>query len=200
MVENPTPPIADGTDLEKLRRDFLKAARFGHHEILGQLQQSKDKEYPFTISRGGKSAPIRFRRWKYGEAIVFTQLPFYDKILASETLTPDEMDRFALARVELVREACLDKNRWDELVELDPRVVDQAFITLTFMSGLNDSFAAKLVDFMDSDLGYNYGLIWFTILKRTPSEIADLPFADVMAVNVWAQKWGERMNKARPNG
>ncbi len=186
MAEQSTEPVK--VDFDELRKKYLDAKSEGHR-ILGRLQQPKDKVFPFSVQRGTQSLPLRFRRWNYGETLLITQLPFFPKILGDQKLTDEEEDIFTTVKMELVESACLDKPRWKELMLENPKILEQAYAVVSYISGLDSKFIKELNEFMDSDLGRKYGDVWIGLLGKVPSEIAELPFMDVMAVNTWASKW-----------
>ncbi len=96
---------------------------------------------------------------------------------------------------ELVMRASTEPRRWQHLLDREPTQYRGVFSLLFALSAMDEKFFEDVQSFFDSDLGYNYGLVWFSMMRLTPTQVAKLPESDYQAVMHWVAKWAERMAK-----
>ena len=193
MAEETGRPLTEGPEFDALRKEFLKETRFKHYPFLARLEEPADRVYEVTYQ--GKK--VRFRKWTHGEVGYFLKLPFYTKIATNQELDPKEQAQFDALKTNMVSNILIDRPIWEEFLT-DPRFVDFMFYGAQYVSGMDKAFNDGLKDFMASDLGFTYGAIWFFHMKKTPSEVANLPESDISAVTSWFQNWVERAKREVP--
>lgn len=195
MDSEQSKPLED--EVKKLREAYLKQGFLKHIRLLAFVEELPDSTFPLELftEDGTSLGVLNFRRWKHGEVTNMHKLPFYSKIAVGEELTPEESIKFKAAKAEMVSLVVDNKRLWDEVATSHPGVLDEVFAVVSVLSGLSPKFIDELDDFMNEDFGYNYGMLWFYIFHKTPSEIAQLPETDVQTINMWLYKWSERLGR-----
>ena len=192
MGEDAREAVKDEARFTELRRQLLDATVLKTQRFLGRIEVQPNHRFHVFLPEQPTDA-IRIRGWTHGEMTAFQRLPFYGKVLANEKLTEPEtlvLNTFQRFMVNLVIE---DVTRWRDTLEKTPSLVDQLFSIALQLSGWDADFEKELEEFMSSDAGYVYGFVWFTLMRKTPSEVACLPETDVKAVNSWIIKWRDRV-------
>lgn len=192
MAGDPEPKV----DFAKLRERFTEQTLIEPQQFLAHIESDSNHVYVHPLKIGEKDyGIIRFRRWSHEETNRFQYLPYLPKLLSGEALTPAEETEYLTFQAEMVVDALIDKTRWFHLLSEDEEFVRSVFNLISYVSGVHSEFDREMDDFVDSNLGYAYGLVWFQMMRRTPSEIAKLPETDVKTVNAWIIRWMERMQK-----
>ena len=137
---------------------------------------------------------IRFRRWTHEEVNRFHYLPFLKKLSDRQTLDEEEKGKWFAFQSEMITDALVEPQRFSEALN-DPSFVEPIFSLIAYISGVDEQFDRMMSGFMDGELGFAYGYLWFTLLKRTPSEIGRLPETDVKTIRAWLSRWAGRMSK-----
>lgn len=184
----------DGPDLRAIlaEESQVKPARF-----IARMEEPADKIYSVKIEYLGKDHGIlRFRRWSHEEASRILALPFAGKLLAKKELTAEEQNRLDAFHIEMVLDVIKDVSVWHKLIEENIELTANIYYLIQSISGADNQFDEQLDDFLKTDYAWLYGLTWFYIMRKTPSEVAKLPESDVKVIQAWVQTWLERV---KPN-
>ncbi len=197
MADGTSGVVSDGPTIEELKEKYFQQ-KVQHYPIVARLEEPADRVFvtTFTSEEGKSLGKVRFRKWKHGEVGYLLKLPFYHKLVGNQELTEDEKVKLEALKAELVKIAMMDKGRWADF-ENDKRFIDLMFWQIQTVTLLDGNSAKAMEEFVNDDLGFDYGYIWINLLHKTPSEVAVLPEGDVSFVNLWAKKWFERLQEAR---
>ena len=200
MAESAGGPSLDTPEHERLRKVFLNETFYKYQAILSRLEDpnlDKPLRFPLRRTDGTDLGTYEFRRFTHGEVTLLTRLPYFQKLAAkpAEPLTEAEQSGYELVKEELALRASTEPNRWQQLLEREPFQYRGVFSLLFTLSAMDEKFFEEMQSFFDSDLGYNYGLVWFSLFHLPPSLVAKLPESDYQAVMHWVAKWAERMAK-----
>jgi len=181
-----------------LVEDTIKPSRFQM-----QFEEAAEKIYSLLIEdvddQTGKvvnSNHIQFRRWHHEEAMLLYKLPFIPKLAAKQDLSEDEKKLWKEFKIEMISYALIDLHKWANHLNRDS-FIDQMYVSISIVSGADPEFERKLEDFMNSDLGFVYGELWFLILHKTPSQIAKIPETDYIVINSWMKRYVQRMSELK---
>ena len=193
-------PDSGVVDAEEARRKFLQATVFSKVRFLAQIERQSDEPYTVAIPAafdGKEHGVLEFKKWTHQQANMFYKLPFIDKFEGKTPLTDEEKEKYLEFQRMMVLDSVLDKGKWKELIESSKQFVTMIFDLMAKVSGVTKDFESSLSEFMDSDYGLAYGLMWFQMFGKTPSEVAVLPEMDYKTVVAWMQRWMEKLNVSR---
>lgn len=174
-------------DLEnKLIEENLKAERF---RTLIEVPSKYEYFYPF------ENKIVKFHRWMREEASQLNSLPYAPKLNNTQELSDEEKLHFLKFKAQMVILALTEPNKWIPVLEDNVQLIEQLFNFIAYVSGLDKVFNEDLEKFASSDYGQNYGSLWFLMMRKTPSEVAELPESDVRAVESWFAKYVEKVKQ-----
>jgi len=181
-----------------LVEDTIRPSRFQM-----QFEEAADKIYSLFIEDVDDQTKevvnthhIQFRRWNHAEAMLIYKLPFLTKMASKQDLSEDEKKLWREFKIEMISYALIDLHKWANHLNIDS-FIDQMYVSISIVSGADPEFQNKLEDFMNSEMGFIYGELWFLILRKTPSQIAKIPETDYIVVNSWMKRYVQRMSELK---
>lgn len=182
-------------DINELQKKLAQRS-INNIKFQNVIEEPADKIYGIvqvSDEEGKDLGVISFTRWTHEESMRIYKLPFFIKIQNNQDLDDTEQKQYLAFQREMVLDAITDKGRWIDVIQKNNKLVQIIFDRVAATSGIDKNFMDNLDAFMNTDEGFSYGYLWFILQGRTPSEIGKLPETDVLTVNLWAQKWSERL-------
>ena len=190
MVQEDTKPV----DWDLLESKLLEKTTLEHEPFLALVESPADFIYSFNLKIGDKDYGfVRFKKWTHEQAGRVRLLPFYFKLASKKKLTEEEEKSFTAFKIEMVSDCLVDRQRFDLG---DTLFVNYIYLMCAHVSGLDEDFTKSLEAFSNSDHGLNYGMLWFSMFGKTPSEVARLPESDVRVIYKWFEKYSEKVNQS----
>ena len=194
--DNPTIDWARVNQQLQPFRELHATDRFALDRFLMQVEQPADRIYRLPLRVGAKDYGfVAFQRWTREEVMRFHDLPFAAKITTGAALSEDETTQLTAFQAEMVAVALTDKTTHVNNLN-DPLFIGLMFTAISLASGLDNAFRDALQQFLADERSFDYGYLWFVLLRKTPSEIALLPVTDVTTIQAWYQRWAERLVKS----
>lgn len=184
-------PVAglDDPRFDALRKQFLQEKVYRFQPILNSIEDANWGK-PVHITIG--DTKWTFRKLSHAEVTTMTGLPYFHKLVSQQPLDEKEQKAWLDTQRTMTAALCMEPNRWLAFVEKSSQ-----WVGVVFGSLMKESTADVLAldEFFDSDYGWNYGLLWFGMMGRLPSEVGASSERDYQAVSSWFRKNRERMSK-----
>ncbi len=185
----PAPDLTEEQKFEELKKQFLNERVYRFQPTVNAIEDANWGK-PVFITIGDKK--WTFRKLVHAEVTMITGLPYFHKLISQKPLDDKEAQEWKGTQKTMTAALCAEPNSWLQFVEKSPAWVEQVFASLMKESTID---VLALDEFFDSDYGWNYGLLWFGMMTRTPSEVGAMSERDYQAVSSWFRKNRERMNK-----
>lgn len=181
--------VADDVKFDELRKQFLQEKLYRFQPTVNAIEDANWGK-PITITIADRK--WTFRKLAHAEVTMITGQPYFHKLVGQLPLDEKETDEWKKTQRSMTAALCTEPNRWLEFVEKSPD-----WVGVIFGSLMKESTADVLAldEFFDSDYGWNYGLLWFGMMGRLPSEVGASSERDYQAVSSWFRKNRERMAK-----